>query len=199
MKKNLYSYNRRDSTLAIVLLGFLIAAPFIAITKMKNRQAMSCKKTFAERLEESRKRSFEALKKTRQRLWDTVKNKKLGESDAHYVKRLKRYGFAPNGVHIKTGINYQLDTVKETDQLDIASELKKLEGEIFYTKTGVPFRYYFAGENVIRIAERKPYNISLLNFQKALELNLKKSKKITYSVRGASYVFGIITDKRFGS
>lgn len=80
---------------------------------------------------------------------------------------------------------------------DLISRLKRLEGETFYTKTGKPFEYRFASEGVIHISGRKPYGISINNFEKALAIQPTKPSQITNLVRGSAYVFGIITDARF--
>lgn len=79
--------------------------------------------------------------------------------------------------------------------IDIKSKLKELEGEIFYTVTGKPYTYKFVCENVIKPSRAK-YNISLSNFEKAIEINPTELHQIR-EVRGPSYVFGIITDSRF--
>ena len=79
----------------------------------------------------------------------------------------------------------------------IKSKLKEWEGETFYTKSNIPFAYQFTSETTIHIIGRKPYNISILDFEKAIEIKPKRPSQISNLVRGSSYVFGIITDKRF--
>ena len=81
--------------------------------------------------------------------------------------------------------------------IDSKRKLKELEGETFYTIKGIPFTYQFVSENAIRICERKPYNITIADFEKAIEIKPTKPNQITNMVRGSSYIFGIITDKRF--
>lgn len=195
--KRTYSYNRTDNAFAIFIFCFLFAAPFLIARNVKERRRFSNHKSLIERLEESQRRSLEKAQQSRQELWDVIKNKRKNETENHWVKRLKRYGFTPNGVHIKTGICYQLNT--ETEELkmniDIKRKLKELEGETFYTVTGKPYTYEFVGENIIK-PSRANYRIHLSNFEKATEINPTELHQIR-EVRGPSYVFGIITDKRF--
>ena len=81
--------------------------------------------------------------------------------------------------------------------VDIKSKLKELEGETFYTKKMIPFAYTFISESTVHISGRKAYNISIADFEKAIEINPTKPSEITNLVRGSSYIFGIITDSRF--
>ena len=195
--KRTYSYNRTNDAFAISLLCFLFAAPFFIARNIKERRRFSNHKSFIERLEESQQRSLEKLQQTRRELWNTIKNKRESETEDHWIKKLKRYGFTPDGVHTKTRINYQLNTgTKELKMdIDIKGKLKKLEGETFYTVTGKPYTYEFVGENIIK-PNRANYMIHLSNFEKAIEINPTELRQIR-KVRGPSYVFGIITDKRF--
>ena len=197
--KRTYSYNSGDSAFALFLLGILFASPLLIAHKIKERKRFSSHKPLIERLQESQQRNLEKLQKTRKSLWNTIKNKRKGESDSHWVKRLKRYGFTTDGVHIKTGINYQLSIETEESKMsvDIKNKLKELEGETFYTKKRIPFTYKIISESTVRISERKAYNISIADFEKAIEINPTKPSEITNLVRGSSYIFGIITDSRF--
>lgn len=79
--------------------------------------------------------------------------------------------------------------------MNIRDKLKELEGETFYTVTGKPYTYKIVGENTIK-PSRTDYNIHLSNFEKALKIQPTELRQIR-EVRGPSYVFGIITDKRF--
>ena len=79
----------------------------------------------------------------------------------------------------------------------IQEKLRELEGETFYTKKGIPFTYQFISESTIHISKRRPHNISITDFEKAIEINPQKPSEITNVVHGSSYVFGIITDNRF--
>ena len=81
--------------------------------------------------------------------------------------------------------------------VDIKNKLKELEGETFYTKKLIPFAYTFISESTVHISGRKAYNISIADFEKAIEINPTKPSEITNLVRGSSYIFGIITDSRF--
>lgn len=93
-------------------------------------------------------------------------------------------------------ISNQLDKEKVVSKMNIKQKLKELEGEIFYTKSKIPFTYHFANENAIQINDRKPYHLSISNFEKALEKSPAKPSDLK-ELRGSSYVFGIITDNRF--
>ncbi len=79
----------------------------------------------------------------------------------------------------------------------LVSNLKKWEGETFHTVRGIPFSYTLMGEYAIRICDRRPYNIPITDFEKALELRPTKVSQITKLVRGSSYIFAIINDSRF--
>ncbi len=195
--KRSYRYNHCDSAVSVFLLCALIASPFFISRKLKNKKQVANKKTLLERLEEMRERSLEKLQQTRQNLWDTIKHKRKWESDHHWMKRLKRYGFAADGTHIKTGVNYQLDIGEQSKMgIDIKEKLKQLEGKTFNTVTGKEFVYTFVSESTIKVS-RTNYPIHLSNFEKALEINPTKPSQISNLVRGGSYVFGIITDSRF--
>ncbi|MBE7090296.1 MAG: hypothetical protein E7363_00030 [Clostridiales bacterium] len=195
--KRTYSYNSGDSAFGLFLLGILFASPFLIARKIKEQKRFSNHKPLIERLKEGQQRSLEKLQQTRKSLWNTIKNKRNGESDSHWIKRLKRYGFTTDGTHIKTGINYQIniETEKSKMKVDIKSKLKELEGETFYTVTGKSYTYEFVGENNIK-PSRANYTIHLSNFARAVEISPTELRQIR-EVRGPSYVFGIITDKRF--
>ena len=108
--KRTYSYNRTNDAFASSLLCFLFAAPFFIARNIKERRRFSNHKSFIERLEESQQRSLEKLQQTRRELWNTIKNKRESETEEHWIKKLKRYGFTPDGVHTKTRINSLLET-----------------------------------------------------------------------------------------
>lgn len=183
------------SEAAAIFLLF-IASPFLLIRKLR-KQNRHNRKTLIERSEESYQKSLEMLERSRQRLWDTVKDKRKNEDDVKWQSRLKKYGFTPEGIHIKTGKNYSKKTETEDEEMiiDIKARLKTLEGETFHTVTGIPYTYEFVGENMIR-PSRTSYTIHLSNFEKAIDIAPTDLKQLR-SVRGPSYVFGIITDSRF--
>ena len=79
--------------------------------------------------------------------------------------------------------------------MNIRDKLKELEGETFYTVTGKPYTYKFVRENAI-LTTRTKYVLNLSNFEKALKIQPTELRQIR-EVRGPSYIFGIITDKRF--
>lgn len=196
--KRTYSYNHDESAFAVALVCVLISLPFLIIHKLKNRNRYKHNKSIIERLKASQQRSLEKIQKRQQKLWDIIKIKRKKESDIHWKRRLQRYGFTTDGIHIKTGVNYQYNTRKEIAKMniDIKSKLKELEGETFYTVTGKPYTYEFLSENVIK-SSRARYHISLSSFEKAIEINPTRVCQIQKEVRGPSYVFGIITDSRF--
>ena len=81
-------------------------------------------------------------------------------------------------------------------ELDIKRKLKALEGQVFFTVTGKPYTYRFIGENVLR-TDRTNRNIPIYDFEKAIELKPDKPSQMPDSINGRSYIFGIITDRRF--
>ena len=99
-----YYYNRTDeATLGLAIIFGL----FILACAIRKRIKYSNKKTFIEKLKEKQERDLEKIRQIRGKLWSAVKDKRPGESEEQWRKRLKKYGFTPDGVHIKTGINYQ--------------------------------------------------------------------------------------------
>ena len=154
-------------------------------------------KTLLERTIEMREKTEKRLEKSRQELWNVIKNKRPGESDDKWINRIKKYGYTPYGVYVKTGISYQNKEESEMVKMNInlKSKLKELEGKVFYTVTGKPYTYKFVNESIIK-TNRTNYNIHLNNFEKAMEIMPTELSEIK-EVRGASYVFGIITDPRF--
>ena len=68
-------------------------------------------------------------------------------------------------------------------------------GEEFFTKKNLAFRYKIIDNYVI--SDRTNYPLSKANFQKAAEfMPLEGPGQISNLVRGPSYVFAILTDKR---
>lgn len=68
-------------------------------------------------------------------------------------------------------------------------------GEMFCTKTGIPFSYRISGHLVI--LENTNRNIPYSDFETALslpDLGITKLKKL--NLQGPSYIYGILTDKR---
>lgn len=194
-----YRYDTTDNTvLGLILLFALVASPFLLVRKIRRKMKYSTNKPLIERLKEKQEENLEKLYQARQRLWNVIKDKRNGEDDIHFARRLKRYGFTTDGAHVKTGVNYQINEEKEIPKMsiDIKSKLKQLEGETFYTVKGLPFTYRFVTENAIK-TDRTDYNISISSFYKAIELNPKKPGEISRKIRGSSYVFGIISDNRF--
>ncbi len=68
-------------------------------------------------------------------------------------------------------------------------------GEEFYTKKNIAFRYKIINNYVV--PDRTNYPLSKANFQKAAEfMPLEGPGQINNLVRGPSYVFAILSDKR---
>jgi hypothetical protein len=81
---------------------------------------------------------------------------------------------------------------------NVWQKIKKYEGEIFYTAAKkLPFTYTLVTENIIS-TNRTKYNISKSNFEKAIYLMpVECVSQLSNNIRGASYVFAILTDERF--
>lgn len=68
-------------------------------------------------------------------------------------------------------------------------------GEEFSTKKNIPFSYKIVNDCVV--PDRTDYPLSKSNFQKAEKFELLEGPgQIRNLVRGPSYVFAILTDKR---
>lgn len=68
-------------------------------------------------------------------------------------------------------------------------------GEEFFTKRNLAFRYKIINNSVV--PDRTNYPLSKANFEKAAQLlPLDGPGQISDLVRGSSYVFAILTDKR---
>ena len=75
-------------------------------------------------------------------------------------------------------------------------KLKSYEGETFKTVTGLEFTYHFVSDNAI-CTSRTKYNLTKANFKKALALcPIAQPGDIAKIIRGSSYVYSIISDKR---
>lgn len=69
------------------------------------------------------------------------------------------------------------------------------EGQIFITKGNIPFKYVVKGDVII--PNRTNYQLSKNNFKNAYDLlPLDRPGKINNIVRGPSYVWAILNDKR---
>ena len=69
----------------------------------------------------------------------------------------------------------------------------KHEGEAFYTITNIEYKYV-ATDSYILINNDPRRRISKSNLEKALEIENPTPSKI--NLRGQSYIYGIITDRR---
>lgn len=78
----------------------------------------------------------------------------------------------------------------------IWSEIRSLEGERFYTVTNQPFTYEFHEDYIIINKPSSP-KIYKGNFEKAVKIMpLQSVSHIKNLVRGPSYVYALLTDKR---
>ena len=69
------------------------------------------------------------------------------------------------------------------------------EGELFHTKTRKEFRYKIDGNNVV--PDRTDYPLHISNFEKAYKMMpISGPGEISNDVRGSSYVWAILNDKR---
>lgn len=190
-------YEISNNAFSIALLYAVFVLPFVAVSKSGKQKHFFKNQSIIERLEYNYKKNLDRLDQIRQKLWDTIKNKRVGESDYRWINRLNKYGFTTDGTHIKSGIKYESCKDKEFEkmQIDIKKKLKAYEGETFYTVTGKPYTYKFIGENLIKTS-RTSYHINLSNFERALEINPIELSEIK-EIWGYSYIYGIITDNRF--
>ena len=80
----------------------------------------------------------------------------------------------------------------------IWSQIKSHEGEVFHTKTGLPFKYQILNNAVI--PDRTGFPLAKSNFEKAAKIdNLIAPGQINKLVMGPSYVYAILTDQRIQS
>ena len=77
----------------------------------------------------------------------------------------------------------------------IWSQIRRLEGQEFRTKTGKSFTYSVYGDSLT--PSRTEYNLGKIEFAKALaKVPLKGPGEISQTVRGPSYVWAILHDPR---
>ena len=83
---------------------------------------------------------------------------------------------------------------------EVWNRLLQYEGETFHTiSRNLPFTFKFINENTI-ITSRTKYNLTKTNFAKALKLMpIECVSKISKDIRGASYVFSILSDRRINN
>jgi hypothetical protein len=76
------------------------------------------------------------------------------------------------------------------------SELKRHEGELFYTKTKLEFTYTI--NDKFLIPSRADYQLYKSNFEKAIKYfpDTSPGELNTKNIRGHSYVYGLLSDKR---
>ena len=157
------------------------------------------RKPLLDRLEEKRQRAIRQTYATRRELWRVIKEKRRGESEEHWKKRLRFYGFSEDGIYRRTGENFETEQDREKIIMydSIYEKLKRLEGEIFHTVKGLPFTYRFVDDSMIQTS-RTTFKIHIANFEKALNVKFKNICELEKAgVFGPSYVFAIITDSRF--
>ena len=76
----------------------------------------------------------------------------------------------------------------------IWEKIKKYEGEVFYTVSGLEFTYKVVDEKIIHT--RSKVAISKNDFEKAIVLNPQKPSDLHNTVIGPSYIYAIISDSR---
>ncbi len=82
----------------------------------------------------------------------------------------------------------------KTKNIDkVWANIRKHEGESFYTVTNIEYRYVFK-DNCILINNDPRRRITKASFEQALEIENPTPSKI--NLRGQSYIYGIITDSR---
>jgi hypothetical protein len=76
------------------------------------------------------------------------------------------------------------------------SELKRHEGESFYTKKKFEFTYTI--NDKFLISSRTAYRLYKSNFEKAIEYfpDTSPSELNAENIRGHSYVYGLLSDRR---
>lgn len=77
----------------------------------------------------------------------------------------------------------------------IWARITERQGDVFYTKKGLPFTYYIKGGELF--ASRRERSITRSTFEKAYERILSEPERITgpkkLNVYGAPYVYAILT------
>ena len=76
----------------------------------------------------------------------------------------------------------------------IWENIKRHEGEVFYTVSGLEFTNQVDGEKLIHT--RSKVAISKSAFEKAIILNPQKPSDLHNDVVGPSYIYAIISDSR---
>jgi len=76
----------------------------------------------------------------------------------------------------------------------IWENIKRHEGEVFYTVSGLEFTYQVVGEKLIHT--RSKVAIPKSAFEKADVLNPQKPSDLHNDVVGPSYIYAIISDSR---
>ncbi len=78
-------------------------------------------------------------------------------------------------------------------------KLKKYEGEVFYTVTGLPFEYKFVSNNAfVIVRDGKEINriVHISQVEKAINMQPKKTTDICYKIIAGAYIFALIKDPR---
>ena len=86
-----------------------------------------------------------------------------------------------------------MEFIRKTNIDTVWSNICEYEGELFYTITGIEYTYTVKNDYIL-INDDCRRRISRKNFSKALEIENPTPSKI--NMRGQSYIFGIITDRR---
>lgn len=78
-------------------------------------------------------------------------------------------------------------------------KLKKYEGEIFHTVTGLTFTYKFVSDSsfvIIRDGKAINRTVYISQVKKAIELEPQKPSDIANVIQASAYVFALINDSR---
>ena len=78
-------------------------------------------------------------------------------------------------------------------------KLKKYEGELFHTLTGLPFTYKFINDSsfvIIRDGKEINRTVNISQLTKAIALQPQKPSDIANIIQASAYVFALINDSR---
>ena len=70
----------------------------------------------------------------------------------------------------------------------------KHEGDVFHTVTNIEIKYVVKDNYIIVVSIPSQTRITKTYFEKALKMNVAQPTEI--NLRGQSYIYGIITDRR---
>jgi len=208
-----YRYDTTDNiVLGLMLIFALVASPLLLVSKIRRKMKYSTNKPLIERLKEKQEENLEKLYQARQRLWNIIKDKRNGEDDIHFAKRLKRYGFTTDGTHIKTGVNYQTNKEKETGTMeknsiwnDILKSFASNPRDVVTLKKGLWFYVYEENGHLCVESGRDHTKCSEITLQRKLcykdfektycmYVSGAPKTEIMRATHNSSYWYGIFSD-----